>query len=119
MQQSTPGLVSPHAGSACMGARCSVKLPAEEQQTLPVTLSRHRAEAAGILQTGGVLSVSTTWQVPGEQPACEEPEFTPLPLAALCSAVDLIRSGGKKLRFLVAKSDMEIAKKISSSSSSS
>ncbi|NWS58967.1 RADIL protein, partial [Chunga burmeisteri] len=28
------------------------------------------------------------------------------------SAVDLIRSGGKKLRFLVAKSDMEIAKKI-------
>ncbi|XP_051488350.1 ras-associating and dilute domain-containing protein isoform X2 [Apus apus] len=35
------------------------------------------------------------------------------------SAVDLIRSGGKKLRFLVAKSDMEIAKKISSSSSSS
>ncbi|KAJ7401960.1 Ras-associating and dilute domain-containing protein [Pitangus sulphuratus] len=33
------------------------------------------------------------------------------------SAVDLIRSGGKKLRFLVAKSDMEIAKKISSSSS--
>ncbi|XP_068764189.1 ras-associating and dilute domain-containing protein isoform X2 [Struthio camelus] len=35
------------------------------------------------------------------------------------SAVDLIRSGGKKLRFLVAKSDVEIAKKISSSSSSS
>ncbi|XP_030432872.1 ras-associating and dilute domain-containing protein isoform X1 [Gopherus evgoodei] len=35
------------------------------------------------------------------------------------SAVELIRSGGKKLRFLVAKSDMEIAKKISSSSSSS
>uniref|UniRef100_A0A8C3BY20 Ras-associating and dilute domain-containing protein n=1 Tax=Cairina moschata TaxID=8855 RepID=A0A8C3BY20_CAIMO len=35
------------------------------------------------------------------------------------SAVDLIRSGGKKLRFLVAKSDMEIAKKIVSSSSSS
>uniref|UniRef100_U3KHD8 Ras-associating and dilute domain-containing protein n=1 Tax=Ficedula albicollis TaxID=59894 RepID=U3KHD8_FICAL len=35
------------------------------------------------------------------------------------SAVDLIRSGGKKLRFLVAKSDIEIAKKISSSSSSS
>ncbi|KAM6319832.1 ras-associating and dilute domain-containing protein [Podargus strigoides] len=35
------------------------------------------------------------------------------------SAVDLIRSGGKRLRFLVAKSDMEIAKKISSSSSSS
>ncbi|XP_071427321.1 ras-associating and dilute domain-containing protein [Pithys albifrons albifrons] len=35
------------------------------------------------------------------------------------SAVDLIRSGGKKLRFLVAKSDMEIAKKISSSSSAS
>ncbi|XP_050173330.1 ras-associating and dilute domain-containing protein isoform X2 [Myiozetetes cayanensis] len=33
------------------------------------------------------------------------------------SAVDLIRSGGKKLRFLVAKSDTEIAKKISSSSS--
>ncbi|NXL05348.1 RADIL protein, partial [Mesembrinibis cayennensis] len=28
------------------------------------------------------------------------------------SAVDLIRSGGKKLRFLVAKSDMETAKKI-------
>ncbi|NXK89626.1 RADIL protein, partial [Formicarius rufipectus] len=28
------------------------------------------------------------------------------------SAVDLIRSGGKKLRFLVAKSDVEIAKKI-------
>ncbi|NXS90958.1 RADIL protein, partial [Jacana jacana] len=28
------------------------------------------------------------------------------------SAVELIRSGGKKLRFLVAKSDMEIAKKI-------
>ncbi|NXK48341.1 RADIL protein, partial [Chauna torquata] len=28
------------------------------------------------------------------------------------SAVDLIRSGGKKLRFLIAKSDMEIAKKI-------
>ncbi|NXP97414.1 RADIL protein, partial [Vidua macroura] len=28
------------------------------------------------------------------------------------SAVDLIRSGGKKLRFLVAKSDIEIAKKI-------
>uniref|UniRef100_A0A8C3QMQ6 Ras-associating and dilute domain-containing protein n=1 Tax=Cyanoderma ruficeps TaxID=181631 RepID=A0A8C3QMQ6_9PASS len=35
------------------------------------------------------------------------------------SAVDLIRSGGKKLRFLVAKSDIEVAKKISSSSSSS
>ncbi|XP_065588965.1 ras-associating and dilute domain-containing protein isoform X2 [Cyrtonyx montezumae] len=35
------------------------------------------------------------------------------------SAVDLIRSGGKKLRFLVAKSDMEIAKKIVSSSASS
>uniref|UniRef100_A0A674JKF8 Ras-associating and dilute domain-containing protein n=1 Tax=Terrapene triunguis TaxID=2587831 RepID=A0A674JKF8_9SAUR len=35
------------------------------------------------------------------------------------SAVELIRCGGKKLRFLVAKSDMEIAKKISSSSSSS
>uniref|UniRef100_A0A8D0G9U9 Ras-associating and dilute domain-containing protein n=1 Tax=Sphenodon punctatus TaxID=8508 RepID=A0A8D0G9U9_SPHPU len=35
------------------------------------------------------------------------------------SAVDLIRSGGKKLRFLVAKSDMDIAKKISSSASSS
>ncbi|XP_029433354.1 ras-associating and dilute domain-containing protein [Rhinatrema bivittatum] len=33
------------------------------------------------------------------------------------SAVDLIRSGGKKLRFLVAKSDMEIAEKISSGSS--
>ncbi|XP_030067317.1 ras-associating and dilute domain-containing protein-like [Microcaecilia unicolor] len=30
------------------------------------------------------------------------------------SAVDLIRSGGKTLRFLVAKSDMEIAEKISS-----
>ncbi|XP_054849596.1 ras-associating and dilute domain-containing protein [Eublepharis macularius] len=29
------------------------------------------------------------------------------------SAVDLIRSGGKKLRFLVAKSDMDVAKKIS------
>ncbi|XP_077172721.1 ras-associating and dilute domain-containing protein [Paroedura picta] len=28
------------------------------------------------------------------------------------SAVDLIRSGGKKLRFLVAKSDLEVAKKI-------
>ncbi|KAI6076517.1 Ras-associating and dilute domain-containing protein [Aix galericulata] len=47
------------------------------------------------------------------------PQRSPLPLAALCSAVDLIRSGGKKLRFLVAKSDMEIAKKIVSSSSSS
>ncbi|XP_075292437.1 LOW QUALITY PROTEIN: ras-associating and dilute domain-containing protein [Opisthocomus hoazin] len=35
------------------------------------------------------------------------------------SAVDLIRSGEKKLRFLVAKSDMEIAKKIGSSCSSS
>ncbi|EMP33048.1 Ras-associating and dilute domain-containing protein [Chelonia mydas] len=35
------------------------------------------------------------------------------------SAVELIRAGGKKLRFLVAKSDMEIAKKISSSSPSS
>ncbi|KYO30738.1 ras-associating and dilute domain-containing protein isoform D [Alligator mississippiensis] len=35
------------------------------------------------------------------------------------SAVDLIRSGGKKLRFLVAKSDMDIAKKISSSLSPS
>ncbi|XP_042294505.1 ras-associating and dilute domain-containing protein isoform X2 [Sceloporus undulatus] len=33
------------------------------------------------------------------------------------SAVDLIRSGGKKLRFLVAKSDLEIAKKISFGSS--
>ncbi|XP_075755764.1 ras-associating and dilute domain-containing protein isoform X2 [Pelodiscus sinensis] len=33
------------------------------------------------------------------------------------SAVELIRSGGTKLRFLVAKSDMELAKKISSSSS--
>nr|XP_033770312.1 ras-associating and dilute domain-containing protein isoform X1 [Geotrypetes seraphini]XP_033770313.1 ras-associating and dilute domain-containing protein isoform X1 [Geotrypetes seraphini] len=33
------------------------------------------------------------------------------------SAVDLIRTGGKKLRFLVAKSDMEIAEKISSGSS--
>lgn len=52
-------------------------------------------------------------------PACGEPAFTSLPVAALRSAVDLIRSGGKKLRFLVAKSDMEIAKKISSSSSSS
>ncbi|XP_072453771.1 ras-associating and dilute domain-containing protein isoform X3 [Notamacropus eugenii] len=31
------------------------------------------------------------------------------------SAVDLIRSGGKKLRFLVAKSDIEITKKISCS----
>lgn len=47
------------------------------------------------------------------------PQRSPLLLAALCSAVDLIRSGGKKLRFLVAKSDMEIAKKIVSSSSSS
>ncbi|XP_027730453.1 ras-associating and dilute domain-containing protein [Vombatus ursinus] len=35
------------------------------------------------------------------------------------SAVDLIRSGGKKLRFLVAKSDTEITKKISSSASPS
>ncbi|XP_031796868.1 ras-associating and dilute domain-containing protein isoform X3 [Sarcophilus harrisii] len=35
------------------------------------------------------------------------------------SAVDLIRSGGKKLRFLVAKSDIEITKKISSSASPS
>ncbi|KAH0631985.1 hypothetical protein JD844_019956 [Phrynosoma platyrhinos] len=35
------------------------------------------------------------------------------------SAVDLIRSGGKKLRFLVAKSDLEIAKKISFGSSPS
>ncbi|XP_074063105.1 ras-associating and dilute domain-containing protein isoform X3 [Macrotis lagotis] len=35
------------------------------------------------------------------------------------SAVDLIRSGGKKLRFLVAKSDIEISKKISSSASPS
>ncbi|KAK9393088.1 ras-associating and dilute domain-containing protein [Crotalus adamanteus] len=35
------------------------------------------------------------------------------------SAVDLIRSGGKKLRFLVAKSDLEVAKKISYSSSPS
>ncbi|KAM8798388.1 ras-associating and dilute domain-containing protein [Eudromia elegans] len=35
------------------------------------------------------------------------------------SAVDLIRSGGKKLRFLVAKSDAEIANKISSSASPS
>ncbi|XP_072838512.2 ras-associating and dilute domain-containing protein isoform X1 [Pogona vitticeps] len=35
------------------------------------------------------------------------------------SAVDLIRSGGKKLRFLVAKSDLEVAKKISFSSSPS
>nr|XP_056722262.1 LOW QUALITY PROTEIN: ras-associating and dilute domain-containing protein [Euleptes europaea] len=33
------------------------------------------------------------------------------------SAVDLIRSGGKKLRFLVAKSDLEAAKKISFNSS--
>lgn len=119
MGQSSLGLVSPHAGSARVGARSSVKLPGEEQQTLPVTLSRHRAEAAGVPQTGSVLSMSMTWQVPREPPACEEPEFTPLPVAALCSAVDLIRSGGKKLRFLVAKSDMEIAKKISSSSSSS
>lgn len=44
---------------------------------------------------------------------------TYLSLLSLCSAVDLIRSGGKKLRFLVAKSDMEIAKKIISSSASS
>lgn len=44
---------------------------------------------------------------------------THLFLLSLCSAVDLIRSGGKKLRFLVAKSDMEIAKKIISSSASS
>lgn len=44
---------------------------------------------------------------------------THLSLLSLCSAVDLIRSGGKKLRFLVAKSDMEIAKKIISSSASS
>ncbi|KAM6424327.1 ras-associating and dilute domain-containing protein isoform 1-T1 [Liasis olivaceus] len=35
------------------------------------------------------------------------------------SAVDLIRSGGKKLCFLVAKSDLEVAKKISYSSSPS
>ncbi|XP_068940863.1 ras-associating and dilute domain-containing protein [Petaurus breviceps papuanus] len=35
------------------------------------------------------------------------------------SAVDLIRSGGKKLRFLVAKSDTEVTKKISSSASPS
>lgn len=63
--------------------------------------------------------MSMNWQAPGGLPACGEPEFTSLPVAALCSAVDLIRSGGKKLRFLVAKSDMEIAKKIGSSSSSS
>ncbi|XP_053132164.1 ras-associating and dilute domain-containing protein isoform X2 [Hemicordylus capensis] len=35
------------------------------------------------------------------------------------SAVDLIRSGGKRLRFLVAKSDLEVAKKISFSASPS
>uniref|UniRef100_A0A8C8SBZ3 Ras-associating and dilute domain-containing protein n=1 Tax=Pelusios castaneus TaxID=367368 RepID=A0A8C8SBZ3_9SAUR len=35
------------------------------------------------------------------------------------SAVELIRSGGRKLRFLVAKTDMEIAKKVSSSTSAS
>jgi hypothetical protein len=38
-----------------------------------------------------------------------------LTLAAPCTvfrAVDLIRSGGKKMRFLVAKSDAEMAKKI-------
>jgi len=63
--------------------------------------------------------VSVTWQAPEGLPACREPEFTSLPVAALCSAVDLIRSGEKKLRFLVAKSDMEIAKKIGSSCSSS
>lgn len=55
-----------------------------------------------------------TWQAPEGLP-----ELTSVPVAAPCSAVDLIRSGGKKLRFLVAKSDIEIAKKISSSSSSS
>ncbi|XP_061455649.1 ras-associating and dilute domain-containing protein isoform X4 [Rhineura floridana] len=35
------------------------------------------------------------------------------------SAVDLIRSGGKQVRFLVAKSDLEIAKRMSSSASPS
>lgn len=35
------------------------------------------------------------------------------------SAVDLIRSGGKKVRFLVAKSELEVAKKISFSASPS
>lgn len=40
----------------------------------------------------------------------------PLPLCAACSAVDLIRLGGGRLRFLVAKSDLDVSEKISASS---
>lgn len=40
----------------------------------------------------------------------------PLPPCAACSAVDLIRLGGGRLRFLVAKSDLDVSEKISASS---
>lgn len=40
----------------------------------------------------------------------------PFLLFAPCSAVDLIRLGGGRLRFLVAKSDPEVSEKISASS---
>lgn len=42
--------------------------------------------------------------------------WTPLPLCVACSAVDLIRLGGGRLRFLVAKSDLDVSEKISASS---
>jgi len=47
------GLVCPCPGSTCMEARLPVKLCAGEKQTLLGTASRRRAEAAGVLQTGG------------------------------------------------------------------
>lgn len=40
------------------------------------------------------------------------PPHTVLALLLAFRAVDLIRHGGKKMRFLVAKSDVETAKKI-------
>lgn len=69
----------------------------------------------GPVSLARTMNSSFSWDVP----AAGYTGLTLSLLSGFSSAVDLIRSGGKKLRFLVAKSDMDIAKKISSSLSPS
>lgn len=61
-----------------------------------------------------ILSVSAEHGVTGHLVHLALSCLAPLP--ACHSAVDLIRLGGGRLRFLVAKSDLDVSEKISASS---
>lgn len=60
---------------------------------------------------GRLQEAPPAWWLGGGEPTAWELHVVLAPLPGF-RAVDLIRHGGKKMRFLVAKSDVETAKKI-------